>query len=135
MRATGRRFFTTSAGICTISTVEHPARCGLAALGNQTPAQPGDKTMMDALVPAVRAFTAAANSNQTVAEALHAASGAARAGAEATRDLVARYGRARHLGEKTRGHQDPGATSIGLIFEGLDRALAETPISGEDHDR
>jgi dihydroxyacetone kinase-like protein len=97
---------------------------GLAAVRKQTKAQPGDKTMMDALVPAVEALSAAANAGLTPAEALARAAGAAAAGAEATKDLVARYGRARHLGEKTRGCQDPGATSIALLFEGFGEALA-----------
>jgi len=96
---------------------------GLAAVRKQTKAQPGDKTMMDALVPAVAALRAAADGGKSVTEALHDADSAARAGAEATRDLVARYGRAKFLGEKTRGHQDPGATSMSLLFEGFYRGL------------
>ncbi len=82
---------------------------GLAAVRKQTKAQPGDKTMMDALVPAIEALRGAANSGKSVFEALHDAAEAALAGAEATRDFTARYGRAKFLGEKTRGHVDPGA--------------------------
>ena len=92
---------------------------GLAALRKQTKAQPGDKTMMDALVPAVAALRAAADAGKSVSEALCDAAAAARAGAEATRNFTARYGRAKFLGEKTRGHADPGATSMGLLFEGF----------------
>ena len=54
------------------------------------------------------------------------AAGAARAGAESTSGLTARFGRAKFLGEKTRGHQDPGAASIALLFEGFSMALAES---------
>ena len=88
-------------------------------------AQPGDKTMMDALVPAVRAAEAAANSGEPVARALQLAAEAARSGAEATRDMIARYGRAKFLGEKTRGSADAGATSMALLFQGFSAALAE----------
>jgi len=77
-------------------------------------------------VPAVRALRAEAEAGKTVAEAFHDAAGAARSGAEATRSLTARYGRAKFLGEKTRGHQDPGATSVSLIFEGFSTALEES---------
>lgn len=92
---------------------------GLAALQKQTKAQPGDKTMMDALVPAIEALRKAANSGKSIGAALHDAATAARAGAEATRNLQARYGRAKFLGEKTLGHADPGATSMSFLFEGF----------------
>jgi dihydroxyacetone kinase-like protein len=96
---------------------------GLAAVRKQTKAQPGDKTLMDALVPAVAALRAAADGGKSVTEAVSDAASAARAGAEATRNLIARYGRAKFLGEKTRGHQDPGATSMSLLFEGFHNGL------------
>jgi len=99
---------------------------GLAAVRKQTKAQPGDKTLMDALVPAVTALRAAADGGKSVTEALQDAAFAARTGAEATRDLTARYGRAKFLGEKTRGHQDPGATSMSLLFEGFYNGLEES---------
>jgi dihydroxyacetone kinase-like protein len=96
---------------------------GLLALGKQTKARPGDKTMMDALVPAIEAFGAAASGHKTLAEAMEVAAEAAREGADATRDMVARYGRAKFLGEKTRGSPDAGATSIALLFRGFSFAL------------
>lgn len=99
---------------------------GLAAMRKQTKAEPGDKTMMDALVPAIQALRAAADAGKSVIEALRDAAGAARAGAEATRNLTARYGRAKLLGEKTRGHQDPGATSMSLMFEGFCSGFEES---------
>jgi phosphoenolpyruvate---glycerone phosphotransferase subunit DhaL len=94
-------------------------QAGLRAVSRQTRAQPGDKTMMDALVPAVAAATAAAEAGKSVPEMLQATASAAHSGAESTRDLVARFGRARSLGERTRGHPDAGATSIALIFTGF----------------
>jgi dihydroxyacetone kinase-like protein len=97
---------------------------GLKAVQGQTKARPGDKTMMDALVPAVESFEAAASTGKTIAQAMNEAAKAARLGAEGTKDMVARYGRAKFAGEKTRGSQDPGATSIALIFQGFSTALA-----------
>ncbi|WP_372344108.1 dihydroxyacetone kinase subunit DhaL [Streptomyces sp. KL116D] len=82
----------------------------VAALGG---AAPGDKTMLDALVPAVDALDGGD---------FAAASSAAEHGAEATTPLQARKGRASYLGERSIGHQDPGATSSALLFA----ALAET---------
>jgi dihydroxyacetone kinase-like protein len=79
--------------------------------------------MMDALVPAVEALRAAADAGKSVSEALCDAAAAAQAGAEATRNFTARYGRAKFLGERTRGHADPGATSVSLLFEGFYKGL------------
>jgi dihydroxyacetone kinase-like protein len=98
---------------------------GLAAVSKQTSAKPGDKTLMDALAPAVKALRMAADAGKTVDQALCDAASAARAGAESTRGLTARFGRAKFLGEKTRGHQDPGAASVALLFEGFSIALLE----------
>lgn len=82
-------------------------------------AQPGDKTMLDALQPAHDAFTAAAERNQTFLECLQAACKAAEAGVAYTKTIVARKGRASYLGERSIGHQDPGATSVWLILTAL----------------
>jgi dihydroxyacetone kinase-like protein len=98
---------------------------GLHALEKQTKARPGDKTMMDALAPAVEVVQAAANSGETIARAMALACDAARTGAEATKHMIAKYGRAKFLGEKTRGSADAGATSIALLFQGFSAALAE----------
>lgn len=92
---------------------------GLTNLRRQTSAKPGDKTMVDALVPAVAALQRAATDGATIATALSAAATAAAAGAEATRPLKAAFGRARNLGERTVGHLDPGAASVALFFEGF----------------
>lgn len=80
----------------------------------------GDKTMVDALAPAVAAFEAAAG--EGLAAAARAALDAAEKGAEATVPLQARKGRASYLGPRSVGHLDPGAASTVLLF----RALAET---------
>ncbi|MFJ9526750.1 dihydroxyacetone kinase subunit DhaL [Streptomyces cyaneofuscatus] len=89
---------------------------GVAAVGQLGGAQAGDKTMLDALLPAAEAL----------ASSFQGAADAARAGAEATVPLQARKGRASYLGERSIGHQDPGATSAALLVE----ALAETARDG-----
>jgi phosphoenolpyruvate---glycerone phosphotransferase subunit DhaL len=92
---------------------------GLAKLSAQTPAKVGDKTMVDALVPAIDAMRQAAAAGAEPAELLVQAAVAARKGAEGTTQLQARFGRARNLGPRTIGHVDPGATSISLFFAGM----------------
>jgi dihydroxyacetone kinase-like protein len=88
----------------------------VATLGK---AQLGDKTMFDALLPAAEQLTAAVATGLQPQVALSNAARAARAGAEATIPLVARRGRASYLGERSAGHQDPGATSAALLFQAL----------------
>ncbi len=92
------------------------ARDGVVARGK---AESGDKTMVDALTPAVMAAKTAADAGGGVGEVLAAAAKAASAGAEATIPLQARKGRASYLGERSIGHQDPGATSTGYLLEAL----------------
>jgi dihydroxyacetone kinase-like protein len=84
-------------------------------------AKAGDKTMVDALLPAVEALKAQASGG--VVAALRAAATASAAGAASTADMLASLGRARNLGERARGHVDPGALSISLVFEGMARAI------------
>jgi dihydroxyacetone kinase-like protein len=76
----------------------------------------GDKTMLDALIPAAAAARAAADGGADALGALRAASSAADEGARSTSDMIAKRGRAAKLGERTRGHQDAGATSTALII-------------------
>jgi dihydroxyacetone kinase-like protein len=87
-------------------------------------AEPGDKTMLDALGPALEALRAA--DGDDVAVALQQAADAARAGMEATVPLVARKGRASYLGERSAGHQDPGATSSHLLLKTAAEAVASS---------
>ncbi len=98
---------------------------GLRAVQRQTKARPGDKTIMDALVPAVHAIEAAAEAGEPAGRAMERAADAARSGAESTKDMIAKYGRAKFLGERTRGSPDAGATSIALLFQGFSTALAD----------
>ena len=85
-------------------------------------AQVGDKTIMDAMIPAIEAMSALKGKGNTLAEVMQAGAEAAKNGADSTKDLAARYGRAKNLGERSRGHLDAGASSLALIFQ----AFAET---------
>ncbi len=89
------------------------------AMAKQSKAAVGDKTMMDALVPAVEALRGAADAGKEISGVLSAAADAAAAGAERTRDMRAKFGKARNLGDRTLGHPDPGATSMSVIFRGF----------------
>ncbi|MEV5320185.1 dihydroxyacetone kinase subunit DhaL [Streptomyces sp. NPDC052687] len=90
-------------------------RAGVEAVMALGGAAPGDKTMIDALVPAVDAL----------GDGFGAARAAAEQGALATTPLQARKGRASYLGERSIGHQDPGATSAALLVAGLAEAAGE----------
>jgi dihydroxyacetone kinase-like protein len=92
----------------------------LAGIGQRGKAVLGDKTMVDALQPAVEALKHA--DGKPLSEALVASAKAAEEGMKATIPLLARKGRASYLGERSIGHQDPGATSTHLLLD----ALAET---------
>lgn len=88
-------------------------RAALGGVVARGKAELGDKTMVDALDPAVRA---AADAQDSVASVLDAAAAAAATGAQATVPLVARKGRASYLGERSAGHLDPGARSTSLLL-------------------
>jgi dihydroxyacetone kinase-like protein len=83
----------------------------------------GEKTMLDALMPAATALRASVDAGADLADALTAAREAAEAGAQATIPLQARKGRASYLGERSIGHQDPGAASAGLIVRALETVV------------
>lgn len=90
---------------------------GIAGIQRLGKAEPGDKTMLDTLMPARDALKAALSAGKPPAEALQAAVAAAEEGMKATIPLVARKGRASYLGERSAGHQDPGATSSYLLLK------------------
>jgi len=96
---------------------------GLTALQKQSKAKVGDKTMMDALIPAVAALRTAAASGKDVPASLRAAATAAQQGAETTKNFAAKFGRAKNLGDRTIGHPDPGATSTAFLFRGFAEAV------------
>lgn len=111
-----------AADASSLATAMEEGLKGIVALGK---AQLEDKTMVDALSPAVEALKKASGTGASLTEALEAAVSAAQAGMESTVPLVARKGRASYLGERSAGHQDPGATSAYLILSTLLMSLKE----------
>jgi len=91
----------------------HAGLDGVVARGK---AEAGDKTMYDALAPAVQALESAVAAGVDKTEALKLAVVAAESGRDATTPMLARKGRASYLGERSVGHQDPGATTIALMM-------------------
>jgi phosphoenolpyruvate---glycerone phosphotransferase subunit DhaL len=99
-------------------------RAGLGGVVERGKAVPEDKTMYDALAPAVDALDAALADGADLATSLKHARDAAAAGRDATIPMLARKGRASYLGERSVGHQDPGATTVALLLE----AATEAPF-------
>lgn len=104
---------------------------GVAGVQRRGKAEAGDKTMLDALLPAAAALRAAAGSGAPLPAALGAAATAAEEGMRATVPLVARKGRASYLGERSAGHQDPGATSSWLLLVASARAIGGGQAAGD----
>lgn len=94
-------------------------QAGLEALRVKTKAREGDKTLLDALIPAVAALQDASDSGAAIDACLSAAANGARQGAARTRDLLARFGKARFAGERARGYLDPGAVSVAILLHGF----------------
>ncbi|MBO9624760.1 MAG: dihydroxyacetone kinase subunit L [Microbacterium sp.] len=98
-------------------------RAGLDGIVARGKPEAGDKTMYDAMAPAVDALDAALAGGADLGAAVSAAADAAAAGRDATLPLVARKGRASYLGERSAGHLDPGAASTAILFETLAAAV------------
>jgi phosphoenolpyruvate---glycerone phosphotransferase subunit DhaL len=94
-------------------------KSGLEALKQKTKAEPGDKTMLDAVEPAIAALAQASQASAALGTALEQTAAAAERGAQSTAGLLPRFGRARTLGERAAAVQDPGATSISVFLRGL----------------
>jgi dihydroxyacetone kinase-like protein len=94
-------------------------RAGLTGIMERGKAEPGDKTMVDALSPALDVMEAVIKNGSDLVAAVAAARDAAAAGRDATVPMVARKGRASYLGERSVGHMDPGAASMSLLFDAL----------------
>ncbi|HTZ51522.1 MAG TPA: dihydroxyacetone kinase subunit DhaL [Spirochaetia bacterium] len=97
---------------------------GLAAVRRVGKVTEGDKSMLDALAPAVQALDAAARGGLSTADALGEAARAAEAGRDSTKEMEARVGRARYQARKGAGHVDAGAASVCVLFQVLGRAAA-----------
>ncbi|PVE97264.1 dihydroxyacetone kinase subunit DhaL [Microbacterium sp. TPD7012] len=99
-------------------------RAGLEGIVARGKAEAGDKTMFDAMAPAVDALDAAIAEGADLSSAARRATDAAAAGRDATEPLVARKGRASYLGERSAGHLDPGAASTAILFDTLSAAIS-----------
>jgi phosphoenolpyruvate---glycerone phosphotransferase subunit DhaL len=99
---------------------------GVTGVQARGKAEPGDKTMLDALIPALDALRSAADDGADLHDALRRSADAAAEGMRATTPLEARKGRASYLGPRSVGHQDPGATSSQLLLE-----VAATTFDGD----
>jgi dihydroxyacetone kinase-like protein len=99
------------------------AAAGISELGRT---QPGDKTLLDAIHPAVRALEASMAASSEMPAALEAAALAAEAGRDSTADMQARVGRGSYLGDRSLGHVDAGATSMAQLFRSLHASIATT---------
>ena len=98
-------------------------RAGLGGVVARGKAEAGDKTMLDAMIPALDSLDAALAAGRDLAAASAEAVEAAAGGRDATAPLVARKGRASYLGDRSAGHIDPGAASTALLFDALAAAL------------
>jgi phosphoenolpyruvate---glycerone phosphotransferase subunit DhaL len=107
----------------TVARILACAEAAESAISELGHAKPGDKTILDALDPAVAALRQAHGAGTDFDEALNAAAAAARDGAASTAAMIASRGRASRLGERSRGPADPGASSFALIVD----ALAASP--------
>lgn len=101
----------------------------LNAIKQRGKAELGDKTMIDAFQPAVEALKASAAVNDSFVEGLRKAENAAAEGVEASKDYIAKFGRAKSLGERAIGHQDAGATTVSIIFKSM-----KEWVEGQDHE-
>lgn len=102
---------------------------GIAAMQEIGRSSPGDKTLLDAAIPAGRAFAASLSAGHVLADALDAGRQAAWTGMESTVTLEARRGRASRLPDRSRGHIDAGAASMALVWEAAARAHGLSPRS------
>ena len=107
-----------------VSSIWQALKAGRDGIASRGRAKVGDKTMLDALCPAVDVLEhAAMERDEEPSASLARAAAAARTGAEATRGMVARRGRAAHYGERSVGHIDPGAVSMAMILDNASRIL------------
>jgi len=100
-------------------------RAGYGGVRRRGGAEPGQKTVLDALLPATAALEAAAEEGVPLAEAFGRAAEAAEKGAEQTAGMIARQGKARYLGERSVGHPDAGACSMALIVRAIHEAAQQ----------
>ncbi len=101
----------------TAEDLKNAMELAIAGIQKRGKAEKGEKTMLDALIPAYDAFCESVNSGADISDAMDAACKAAADGVEYTKTIAATKGRASYLGERSIGHQDPGATSLTMTLE------------------
>ncbi len=119
-------------GPCTTAALHGALAAGLESVCRMGQAQPGDKTLVDTLHPFVGALDAAARDGLSLADAWQRALPAAEEGAQATAALLSRRGRSARLGERSRGHLDPGAVSMLYMLQSVGDVLAPPPGEGAE---
>ncbi len=112
-------------GVIDAPVARHAMEAGFVALRKLGKAQPGDKTMLDTLAPFLKALEEASIRNEPLTEAWTSSLPAAEQGARSTADMISKKGRASRLGERSRGHLDPGAMSMYYMLRAVGDALAE----------
>ncbi len=105
------------------AAVHRALDAGLQRIRKLGKANPGDKTMIDTLAPFIEAFGEAAGAGASLAEAWRGALSAAEEGWQSTQDMISKKGRSARLGERSRGHLDPGATSAFYVLRAVAEAL------------
>jgi dihydroxyacetone kinase-like protein len=120
------RFGMKAGDVCELSAAAlgEALLAGLEGVVARGKPEPGDKTMFDAMAPATSTYNAAVAQGDDLAAALRKAQAAAEQGRDNTIPMLAKKGRASYLGERSIGHQDPGATSSALLFAAAAAALA-----------
>ena len=106
-----------------VAALAHLVAAAVEGIQQRGKAKPGDKTLLDALVPARDALARSSEAGVDLQTALQQASEAARAGAEATRGLRPRVGRASWLADRSEGHEDGGAHLVALVFASATRSV------------
>ena len=102
-----------------LSAIEELFECAVNGIQKTGKAELGDKTLLDALIPAAESLKKSGISGENLAESAKKGAQAAVDGAEKTKKIVATKGRASYLGERSLGHPDAGAVAIGIIFTGI----------------
>jgi dihydroxyacetone kinase-like protein len=108
-----------------IDDMGYALNSAVQAIATISQAKPGDKTLIDTLIPAVTAFENARREGKSLPDALEEMKVAARAGRDSTKDIIAKVGRASRLGERSRGVLDAGATSCCIILETIGNTSQE----------
>ncbi|MDR1486130.1 MAG: dihydroxyacetone kinase subunit L [Planctomycetaceae bacterium] len=104
---------------------------GLDNVKASTKAAIGDKTLMDALIPAIEAMVGLKDSGKSIVDVFQSAYEAAQKGADSTKNLIAKFGRAKNIGDRSRGNLDAGAVSTAIIYKSYAETIQNTDQNSE----